>query len=399
MNRIIINEDNNKNITMALKSNGKVVEVYEQKADRRTQEGNVYCGVVRNILPGMQSAFVDIGESKNAFIHIKDILPKANNITGNKEEKFEEYNIKDYVKVGDTILVQGKKDEEGKKGARVSKHISVTGKYVVLMPEVDFVTVSQKIEDDKEKERLKNVVKNILVSLENDKFGVIIRTAAEGVKEDDIKKDVNSLIKLLKKIQTEFDKVKINKKPVKIFENDEFITKLIIGIASSKACDIIVNSDDIYNKVKGITEKLDNKKLNLKLEKVDLLRKYEIDLVLEKMQQRKIWLDCGGFITIDKTEALTAIDINSGKFVGNKHNDKDETIFKVNKEATIEIAKQLRLRNISGIIVVDYIDMENDDYRKELLQILQKEIKKDRSKVQVIGFTKLDLLEITRKKL
>lgn len=399
MNRIIINEDNNKNITMALKSSGKVVEVYEQKADGKTQEGNVYCGVVRNILPGMQSAFVDIGESKNAFIHIKDILPKANNVTGNKEEKFEEYNIKDYVKVGDTILVQGKKDEEGKKGARVSKHISVTGKYVVLMPEVDFVTVSQKIEDDKEKERLKNVVKNILVSLGNDKFGVIIRTAAEGVKEDDIKKDINSLIKLLKKIQTEFDKVKINKKPVKIFENDEFITKLIIGIASSKACDIIVNSDDIYNKVKGIIEKLDNKKLNLKLEKVDLLRKYEIDLVLEKMQQRKIWLDCGGFITIDKTEALTAIDINSGKFVGNKHNDKDETIFKVNKEATIEIAKQLRLRNISGIIVVDYIDMENDDYRKELLQILQKEIKKDRSKVQVIGFTKLDLLEITRKKL
>lgn len=403
MNKIIINEDNNKNTMIALKNSGRVVEIYEQKANEKIQEDTIYCGIVRNILPGMQSAFIDINENKNAFIHIKDILPKSNNTTGNKEEKFENYNIKDYIKIGDAILVQGKKNEEGKKGARVSKHISLTGKYVVLMPEVEFVTISQKIEDNILRDNLKTTIKNIMKQLQQerkiDKFGIIIRTAAATAREEDIKKDISNLISEYKKIKSTFNKVKDNRKPVKIFDNNEIIEKIILGIASGNGCEIVVNTEELYNKVEKIIKKLDNKKVSLNLEKEDLLKKYELNVVLEKMQQRKIWLDCGGFITIDKTEALTAIDINSGKFVGNKNKEKTETIFKVNKEATIEIAKQLRLRNISGIIVVDYIDMEKNEDREILLEILKNEIKKDRSKVQVIGFTKLDLLELTRKKI
>lgn len=400
MKKIIINEDNEKNIVTALIEDGKILEIYEQNEESKNQEGNIYCGIVRNIIPGMQSAFIDIDESKNAFLHIKDILPKANNKTGNKEEKFEKYDIKDYIKIGDSILVQAKKDEEGKKGAKVSKHISLTGKYVVLMPDVDFITVSQKIEDEDERKRLKEIVNKILKS-ENKKicYGVIVRTAAQNADEKEIKEDINELISKWKKILNEYNKIKDNKKPAKIFDNDEFITKLIVGIASDNEYDIIVNNEKNYQKVEGIIQKFSNKKINAKLEAENLLEKYELGIELEKIKQRKIWLDCGGFITIDKTEALTAIDINSGKFVGNKNADKEETVFKVNKEATIEIARQLKLRNISGIIVVDYIDMEKDEYREELIEILKKEIKKDRSKVQIIGFTKLDLLEITRKKL
>ena len=396
MKKIIINEDDAKNVVMAVMENGKAVEIYKKDVNQKNQEGNIYCGIVRNILPGMQSAFIDINENKNAFIHIKDILPKANNTTGNKEEKFEKYDINDYIKVGDTILVQAKKEEEGKKGARVSKHISLTGKYVVLMPEVEFITVSQKIENEEKKEELKDIIKEILP--EETKYGVIVRTAAEFASKESLEEDINNLINGWKKILEVYEGIKSGRKPVKIFDNDEFISKAIIGLLSEDELEIVVNNKEIFEKVENIIHQFIGKKISNKVEE-NLLEKYEIDTELNKMQERKIWLKCGGFITIDKTEALTAIDVNSGKFVGSKKSDKEQTVYKVNKEATIEIARQLKLRNISGIIVVDYIDMEKDEDRKRILDVLSKEIKKDRSKVQIIGFTKLDLLEITRKKL
>ena len=399
MKTIIINQDEDK-VTIALKENGKVIELYEDYINSGKQEGNIYCGIVRSIIPGMQSAFIDINESKNAFIHIKDILPKVSNQTGNKEEKFEGININDYIKVGDSILVQARKDGEGKKGARVSKHINMSGKYVVLMPDTNFVTVSQKIDDPDERKKLKNIIESILKEeIKRKKYGIIVRTAAVGVDEQFIRKDIVELINTYKSIIKKYSAKKKLGKPVKLFDGASMTRKLIIGIINNDQYKIIVNTKQKFEEVNELIQSLANKRVELKLEEEDLLSKYEIDLEIKKLQERKIWLKCGGFITIDKTEALTAIDVNSGKFVGSKNKTKEETLYRVNEEATVEIAKQLRLRNIGGIVVIDYIDMENNEYRKELLELLKKEIKNDRGKVQLVGFTKLDLLELTRKRL
>ena len=397
--KIIIHEDAEKTV-IALKENGKILEIYEIPINSEKQEGNIYCGIVRNIIPGMQSAFIDINENKNAFIHIKDILPKVSNETGNKDEKFEKYDIKDYIKVGETILVQAKKDIEGKKGARVTKHISLTGKYVVIMPNTNFITVSQKIEEKETKKLLIEKIQKIMKEeFPKGNYGVIARTAALNVDDEYLREDIRELIKTYKQILKKFNAQKDDKKPIKIYDEASYTKKLIIGVINKEEYEIIVNNEEKYKEVKELTEKLANKNVELKLIKENLLEKYELVEELEKIKQRKIWLKCGGFIAIDKTEALTAIDVNSGKFIGSKNKTKEETLYKVNEEATIEIANQMRLRNMGGIIVVDYIDMEDDEHRKKLLEILRKELKKDRAKVQIIGFTKLDLLEITRKKL
>ena len=399
MKTIIIYENEDRTIS-ALKENGEIVELYEESKDIKKQEGNIYCGIIRDIIPGMQSAFIDINESKNAFIHIKDILPKASNETGNRDEKFEDYDIRKYIKEGDTILVQAKKDGEGKKGARVSKHISLTGKYLVLMPESDFITVSQKI-DEKDKEDLKNKVKAIVKSeIKNEKYGIIIRTSAQGINENYIREDLKELIKSYKGILRKYETKRKERKAGKLYDGYSTTKKLIIGIINNGCCEIIVNQKDKYEELEQLLNEIENKEVYLKLENKNLLEEYSLDIELEKLQERKIWLKCGGFITIDKTEALTAIDVNSGKFVGSKKkSNKEETLLRVNKEATIEIAKQLRLKNIGGIIVIDYIDMEQEEDRKELIDMLRKEAKKDRAKIQIVGFTKLDLLELTRKKL
>lgn len=397
MKEIILNKEDG--ITQAiLLEDGKIVEQYDDSKDEGALEGNIYCGIVQNVLQGMQAAFVNIGEDKNAFMHIKDVIPKVSNQTGNKAEDLSKYNIKKYLKQNTPELVQVKKDEENKKGARVSKHISITGRLSVLMVDVSFITISQKIEEKEEITRLKNIAKDILSNYKENKYGLILRTAAKGKTKEEIEKDVEESIKLWEQVQKKYSEVSKENKPQLIYRNYDVISKFLTSVLEDNIEKITVNTESLYKSINSYLEEI-NKKIEVKLVPQSDINKYGWKEQLEKASQRKVWLKCGGFIAIDKTEALTAIDVNSGKFTGRKTYTKDETIFKVNKEATVEIAKQLRLRNISGIIVIDYIDMQNDAERQEILQMLEKELKKDRSKTQVIGFTKLDLLEVTRKKL
>ncbi len=397
MKEIILNKEDG--ITQAiLLEDGKIVEQYDDSKDEGAVEGNIYCGIVQNVLQGMQAAFVNIGEDKNAFMHIKDVIPKVSNQTGNKAEDLSKYNIKKYLKQNTPELVQVKKDEENKKGARVSKHISITGRLSVLMVDVNFITISQKIEEKEEITRLKNIAKDILSNYKENKYGLILRTAAKGKTKEEIEKDVEESIKLWEQVQKKYSEVSKENKPQLIYRNYNVISKFLTSVLEDNIEKITVNTESLYKSINSYLEEI-NKKIEVKLVPQSDINKYGWKEQLEKASQRKVWLKCGGFIAIDKTEALTAIDVNSGKFTGRKTYTKDETIFKVNKEATVEIAKQLRLRNISGIIVIDYIDMQNDAERQEILQMLEKELKKDRSKTQVIGFTKLDLLEVTRKKL
>ena len=396
MKELIISKNERK--IAVLVQNGKLVEQYEETES--VLEGNIYCGVVKDVLPGMQAAFVDIGEDKNAFIHIKDIVPKVSSQTGNKLEEMSKYKIKDYIKQGDTILVQIRKDEVEKKGARITKHISLTGRLTVLEVDNPFVTLSQKIENKDERKRLKDIAKSYISNYKNEKYGIILRTGAEGKNKKEIENDIKELIDTWQEIKKKYSEISKLKKATIIYKNRDVITKFLVRILETDIDEITVNDKVEYDKVKKYLNTINNKTTVVTLkENENVLTKYDVDTQLEKMNDRKIWLNCGGFITIDKTEALTAIDVNSGKFTGNKKMTKENTIVKVNKEATIEIAKQLRLRNISGIIVIDYIDMEEEKDKDEIINLLKNELKKDRSKTQIEGFTKLDLLEMTRKKL
>lgn len=342
------------------------------------------CGKVQNILQGMQAAFVDIGKKKNTFIHAQDIMPKID-ITKNKQEV---KNIKEIIKIGMPIMVQVKRDSTNKKGARVSTHISLTGRFAVLMPNTDIITVSKKIENENERKRLQKIVKSNIP----DNMGAIIRTSAQG-KNEELIEDIKSLYfkwEELKKKANENDDI-----PKLIYENDDITKKILLDLIDKKIDIIWVNTDEIKKNVETIISKMNIKDLPKIIKENDLLEKYEIEKQIEKTKKRIIWLKCGGFITIDKTEALTAIDVNSGKYIGKE--TLEQTVFTVNKEATEEIAKQLRLRDLDGIIIIDYIDMKKEENKERILNILEENLKKDRSKTQVLGFTKLNLLEMTRK--
>lgn len=395
MQEILVNVDKQMNKTIVVVENGKLIEKYHENNGAERLEGNIYIGKVQNVLLGMQAAFVDIGKEKNTFIHIRDVMPKASNETGNKNESLNKYNIKDYIKREMPILVQVKKDSTSKKGARVSTHMNISGRYIVLMPNSEFITASKKLEDAKEKNRLLNIVKPIVPK----GYGVIIRTSAEGKSEEEIKNDLNKLIKKWQKILERYNNIKEQKTfmPQIIYKNQGIIEKLILDLVDKELTRIITNDETTYIEIEKVIKNMQlNSDIKLDLKKGEtLLDIYDLETQLEKAENRKVWLKCGGFITIDKTEALTAIDVNSGKYIGTK--DLEKTIFTVNKEATIEIAKQIRLRDIGGIIIIDYIDMENKDDKEKILKELEDNLKKDRSKTQVIGFTPLDLLEMTRK--
>ncbi len=342
----------------------------------------------------MQAAFIDIGTDKNTFIHIKDIIPKTSNETGNKNENLSKYNIKNYIHTGMPILVQVKRDSTNKKGARVSSHISIPGRFIVLMPETEFITISKKIEKQQEKTRLINIVKEILPK----GYGIIIRTSAEGKSDELIKQDIKRVLAQYEEVLQKFNKLQNNKNfnPTLLYKNDGIVGKILTDLVDQDLMKVITNNSEIYNYVKKFLEETGLKeKVKLEIKNEDVLKIYDVEEQIEKSNNRKIWLKCGGFITIDKTEALTAIDVNSGKYVGTK--DLEQTVYTVNKEASIEIAKQLRLRDIGGIIIIDYIDMEKEETKQKILQTLEEALKKDRSKTQIVGFTPLDLLEMTRK--
>ncbi len=375
---------------IALIKDYKIQEFYEiTKEDKKDRlEGNIYLAKVTDILPGMQAAFVDFGEEKKGFIHLKDAIPQIDERT----EKFDpNLKISNVLKLNDTILIQVKKDAVETKGARVSTHISLPSKYIVYMPETRFITISQKIEDNKRKKELLDLVQKNIPKGD----GAIIRTSALNAKNDEILNDIKMVSSVWQEIIEKVKKTKFG--PKLILESEEIQEKMIVDLGCKGLEKVTLNNKSEYEKIKKLVE---IQKYNIKVElkeNKDLFDSEDFNKQIEKLQKRKIWLNCGGFITIDKTEALTAIDVNTGRFTGNK--DLEKTIFKVNKEATMEISKQLRLRDIGGIIIVDYIDMQKQEDKKQIEELLKNSLKEDRAKTQVEGFTRLNLMELTRKRI
>ena len=386
MLELIINKNEDLENIILLK-NGKIIEYYTSTEEdrKRRLEGNIYVGKVGDIIDGMQAAFVDFGGNKKGFIHLKDAMPQ---IDEKKQKLDTTIDIKKVLKPNQKILIQVKKDSDNKKGARVSTHISLPGKFVVVMPNIDFITISQKIDNKEKKDELIKFIKENLPK----GFGAIVRTSAEKASKEDIKKDIDNLLNKWKKIEKEYNTSA--GEPKLICESENVVEKMLIDLSINGIDKITTNSKTEYEKIKNNLTETDTIKVAYQ-NKNDLIEEYGLIGQLEKIENRKIWLNCGGFITIDKTEALTAIDVNTGKFTGKK--DLESTIFKVNKEATIEIAKQLRLRDIGGIIIVDYIDMKDKDNKDKIEKLLKDELKGDRAKTQVEGFTKLNLMELTRK--
>ena len=391
MLELIINKEPDKK-TIMLVENGILVEKHEEHENHQRLEGNIYCGKVQSVLQGMQSAFIDIGDKRNTFIRLKDLLPKEDETKTDVNNKIKGKDITDIINAGTKILVQVKRDGTESKGARVSTHINLPGRFVVFMPNTNFITVSHKIEDENERNRLINIVKQVLPKGD----GAIIRTSSNNINEELLKQDLDGLIKKWKQIKKDYDEHKLNG-PKLVYDNKALLRRTLIDVVDQNLNKVIVNDKKTYKDVNDILKSMGmEEKIKLELkENEDLLEMHSLRSQVEKMSNRKIWLKCGGFITIDRTEALTAIDVNTGKYTGN--NNLEQTVFKVNKEATTEIAKQLRLRDIGGIIIIDYIDMLKPENKEKIENLLKECLKQDRAKTQVEGFTNLNLMELTRK--
>ena len=379
MKDLIIVNGQNDTKEIYLLEDKEIVERYIEK-ERVTIAGNIYVGKVQNILTGLRSAFINIGEGKNAFIHEKD-LPQNINI----EDQDKIIPINNILKIGMPLMVEVKRDSSTYKGPRVSTKLTLSSRFIVYMPNTNFITVSQKIENEKEKERLKSIVEKYIP----EKTGAIIRTVAENVSEEQLKEDIERVVEKWNNIKN----TQIDNYPMMVYEKGGILRKTIIDLIDSNLDNIICEDEVLKNIVEDVLLEI-NVDSKIKIDN-DVKFKYDIEKKSRSIDDRKVWLKSGGFITIDKTEALTAIDVNTGKYVGK--DNLEDTINVVNQEAVIEIAKQLRLRDIGGIIIIDFIDMKEESSKNKLVEILKQEIKKDRSKVQVEEFTKLNLLEITRK--
>jgi len=367
------------------------VEIYLERSLNQRLVGNIFKGRVENVLPGMQAAFVNIGLEKNAFLYVEDALPARLPDGSSSGGSALGANICDILKQGQEILVQIVKEPIGTKGPRVTTHITLPGRYLVLMPTVDYIGISRRIESEKERERLRELAARV----KPEGMGVIVRTVAEGVEEDDLRQDITLLTKLWRKI---LSRAAHGPVPNLVHRDLELVQRILRDVFTEDVDRLTLDSRYEYEKVLDLLD-ITGSRLKLKVfldERENIFEDYGIEQEIEKALKRKVWLKCGGYLVIDQAEALTAIDVNTGKYVGSTN--LEDTVLKTNLDAAREIARQLRLRNIGGIIIVDFIDMNQEEHRQQVLQVLEEEIKKDKTKTNILGITQLGLVEMTRKK-
>lgn len=380
---------------VAITEDRELAELYIERPEHEGTAGNIYRGKVCSVLPGIQAAFVDIGYEKNAFLYVGDIISKKGLYSEEEEidEKPKDVSIEDVISQGEEITVQVIKEPIGTKGPRISTHITLPGRYLVLLPKDDHIGISRRIENEAERERLKDIAEKY----KPEGMGLIVRTASEGLEEAEFIQDINFLTRLWDRIS-----VKEYSGPVpRLLHKDLNLTYRVARDLFTRNVDkLVINDRQEYMKVLEVVEVL-SPNLKSRVEyfnkNYDIFEYYQIESKIEKALSQKVWLKCGGYLIIDKTEALTVIDVNTGKYVGS--NDLEETVLKTNLEAAKEIAKQLRLRDIGGIIIIDFIDMYSTEHQQQVLETLKQALKKDRTKTMVSGITTLGLVEMTRKKI
>jgi ribonuclease G len=408
---IIINSTP-REIRVALLENNQLVELFIEHKEKKGIVGNVYKGVVNKVLPGMQVAFVNIGLEKAGFLYVGDIdvidlldyedeeLEKIKLSRDSRLDPEEKKNkdtstdipIQDILCEGQEIMVQVAKNPLGAKGARITSYITLPGRYLVYMPTINQISVSRRIEDEEEKERLKEIVSEIGKPNE----GYIVRTAGAGRNSQDIAPDIDFLHHLWDNLKSKFDNAEALSL---LYEDLNLIFRSIRDLFNINVDKLVVDSKEDYE---GCVEFCSTYLPHL-VDKIELYKNnapifdhYGIELAINRTLDRKVWLKSGGFITIDQTEALVAIDVNTGKYVG--HTDPEETILKTNLDAVKEIVYQLRLRNIGGIIIVDFIDMSKEESKEVVWASLTQELKSDRSRTNILKISDLGLVEMTRKR-
>ena len=384
--KIIVNYEH-KETRVALLEDDKVVEIYIERPLSQRLVGNIYKGIVENVLPGMQAAFVNIGEERNAFLYVDEIpQPRGTDSPGGRMP------IQRLLHVGEEIMVQVMKEPFGSKGARLTGHITLPGRYLVLMPGLNYVGVSRRIANQEERERLKNELELVKAS----DVGVIVRTAAEGMESENLQNDLHFLSSLWDNIQNLYTR---EKSPALLYMDVALIFRIVRDLFNDYISEFHIDNEQEYQKIKELLNCLSPELMNrvsLYRNKLPIFEHYGIENEIDRSLNRVVWLNCGGYLVFDETEALTVIDVNTGKYTGK--NNLEDTIFKTNLEAADEITRQIRLRDIGGIIIVDFIDMSTQENRQRILDRLKEQMSHDRTKSHVLGITSLGLVEIARKK-
>jgi ribonuclease G len=376
---------------VALIENGILQEIHIERHTKRGLVGNIYKGKVIRVLPGMQAAFVDIGLDKAAFLHASDIAVYDEIAEEVKASQIERKDIRALVREGQAIVVQVVKDPIGTKGARLTTDITLPSRYLVFMPSVTHVGISQKIEDSAERDRLKSIVSELC----DENGGFILRTAAEGVNAQELIQDASFLRRLWDKIESRKPGSKIHV----LYEDLPVARRVLRDFVGTQIGRVRIDSNLTFRELSAFTKEY-VPELSDRLEyyqgDLPIFDLYDVENELQRALGRRVDLKSGGYLIIDQTEAMTTIDINTGAFVG--HRNLEETIFNTNVEATSAIARQLRLRNLGGMILIDFIDMVEPDHKKRVLHSLEVGMAKDRAKSNIYGFTSLGLIEMTRKR-
>ncbi len=377
---------------VALVENGVLQEVYVERYRSRGIVGNIYKGKVVRVLPGMQAAFVDIGLERAAFIHASEIYER-----GDKNSEGQEPGIVELVHEGQALVVQVTKDPIGSKGARLTTHISMPARYLVFMPHNTHVGISLRIEDTEERDRLRQIVEQMMAKAEQtEKGGFILRTAAEGIGENEILADILFLHRLWETVE---EQRKVSKAPSCIYEDLPLHLRTMRDLVEPDIEKIRIDSEETFNKVTKFVRKLvphlDGRVEFYRGER-PIFDLFSVEDEINRAMSRRVELKSGGYLIIDQTEAMTTIDVNTGGFVG--HRNLEETIFKTNLEAAHAIARQLRLRNLGGIIIIDFIDMEDTEHQRQVLRTLEKMLERDHAKTNITGVSELGLVEMTRKR-
>lgn len=391
MNQIVINIDEFQS-RAAIIEDEKVVEVLIEREKERRINANIYKGKVANVLPGMESAFVNIGLEKNAFLYVNDLREF--------EEKYldgicnSERPIEDILTVGDEVVVQVLSEPRGTKGARVTTHYTIPGKYLVLMPNNNHIAISKKIKEEEERNRLEEIVRD----LKPENMGVIIRTAAQGKSIFHFEREMEYLVKKWEDIEKKTSTAKIGEV---LYKDNGIVATVLRDIFSNEIDELVIDNEEAYWEVIDYINAFSEKTLKTKIklyndDEIEIFERYGIEKEIENALKEEVRLECGGYLVIQKTEALISIDVNTGKNTGSYN--LEQTVLNTNLEAAREIPRQLRLRNLGGIIIIDFIDMRLEEDKLKVLEALEQNLSKDRIKNNIVHFTDLGLIEMTRKR-
>lgn len=405
MKKEIVINSTNEETRIAILEDAKLVELFVERPEYERMVGDIYKGKVSRVVPGMQAAFIDIGHLQNAFLHFSDVTSSYQDYfidydeddedhTGRNHQKkrSEEFDVAKNLKKDQEILVQILKEPIGTKGCRVTTEVALPGRFVVLVPNQKQIGISRKVQNGKERKRLRDIARQIVP----ENFGVIIRTVAEEKQERELKRDLNKLLDTWKKVEK---KIKLQPAPTLVYKDMAMASSIIRDLFAADVDRVVVDSRklmrELLSYVKYVAPQLSHK-ISYYKEKKPIYDAFNIEKEIEQMGENKVWLKNGGYLIIEPTEALVSVDVNSGKFIGKK--DHESNSLKINMEAAREISRQARLRDLGGIIVIDFIDMEESENRKKVFLELRKEFAKDRSITKIEEISRFGLIEMTRQR-